>query len=165
MTAAATTFTEIFRHEHRKVRDLLFDLIEAFRARDTALARSLLTEIAALTGPHFRYEEESLYPNLVDVFGPEYVRKLLDDHDGAIRTARRLLELAGLSSLTDEQVSEAITGARSILPHVSDCDGLSIMVERLPERQIEGILQTRERALAADVDLLTWSATIRDRRV
>src|SRR5690606_33051362 len=96
---------------------------------------------------------------------PEYVGKLLDDHDGAVRTARRLVELSGLPGLTDEQVTEAVVGARSILPHVSDCDGLSIMVERLPEEQIDGILQTRERALAADVDLLTWAATIRDRRV
>ena len=48
-----------------------------------------------------------------------------------------------------------MAGARSILPHVSDCDGLSIMVERFPDERIRTILETRQRALAADVDLLT----------
>lgn len=164
MTAAAT-FTEMFRHEHRAVRDLLFDLIDAFGARDQARARDLLGEIATLTGPHFRYEEESLYPDLVEVFGAEYIEKLLDDHDGAIRTARRLVELADQDRLDDSRIAEAVAGARSILPHVSDCDGLSIMVERFPSERIATIFDTRERALSADVDLLTWAASIRSRRV
>jgi hypothetical protein len=164
MTAAAT-FTDVFRQEHRQVRDLLFDLIDAFRARDSAEARALTVRIAALTGPHFRYEEESLYPSLVDVFGADYVEKLLGDHDGAVRTARRLVELAAVDDLTDAQVEEAVAAARSILPHVSDCDGLSIMVERFPTDRIESIFETRQRALDDDVDLLTWAADIRSRRV
>lgn len=164
MTAVAT-FTDVFRQEHRAVRDLLFDLIDAFNARDAARARQLLTRLAALTGPHFRYEEESLYPNLVDVFGADYVDKLLDDHDSAVRTARRLVELAGRDELTDADVAEAVAGARSVLPHVSDCEGLSIMVERFPQERVEGIVQTRQRALDADLDLLTWAATIRNRPV
>lgn len=158
-----TTFTETFRQEHRQVRDLLFDVISAFQGRDLERARTLLGEIAALTGPHFRYEEEALYPNLVDVFGPDYVDKLLADHDQAVRTARRLVELAGLASLSDAEVDEAVAGARSILPHVSDCDGLSIMVERFPDGIVGDILSARDRALAADVDLLSWARTIRDR--
>jgi hypothetical protein len=101
-----------------------------------------------------------VHPNLVDVFGAEYVDKLLGDHDGAIRTARRLVELASLDSLDDAQVAEAVAGARSILPHVSDCDGLSIMVERFPEERIDTILDTRQRALTADVDLPTWAGDI-----
>jgi hypothetical protein len=87
------------------------------------------------------------------------------DHDGAVRTARRLVELANLDDLDDAGTAEAVAGARSILPHVSDCDGLSIMVERFPDERIRTILETRQRALAADVDLLTWAATIRDRQV
>lgn len=162
MTAAAT-FTTMFRQEHREVRDLLFELIDAFQARDIAQAQALLGRVAALTGPHFRYEEECLYPNLVDLFGSDYVDKLYGDHDGAVRTARRLVELAGLGELTDAQVAEAVAGVRSILPHVSDCDGLSIMVERFTDERIDDIFQTRRAALDADVDLLTWAATIRSR--
>lgn len=162
MTASAT-FTAVFRREHRAVRDMLFELIDAFQNRDQARAQTLLARVAALTGPHFRYEEESLYPHLVDVFGADYVDKLYDDHDAAVRTARRLVELAGREELTDAEATEAVAGARSILPHVSDCDGLSIMVERFPEERVNGIFQTRQAALDAGVDLLTWAATIRNR--
>ena len=38
------------------------------------------------------------------------------------------------------------------------------MVERLPDERIRTILETRQQALAADVDLLTWAATIRGRQ-
>jgi hypothetical protein len=157
------TFTDIFRQEHRAVRDRLFDLIEAFRSGDTVRARDLLAEVTALTGPHFRYEEESLYPSLVEVFGREYVDKLLGDHDGAVRTVRRLIELAGRDGLDASQRAEAVAGVQSILPHVSDCDGLSIMVERFPEDRIRTILDTRRQAQASNLDLLTWAGSVRER--
>ncbi len=157
------TFTDVFRQEHRAVRDRLFDLIEAFRAADTARARALLVEITALTGPHFRYEEESLYPSLIEVFGRSYVDKLLDDHDGAVRTVRRLIELASQDNIDGRESDEAVAGVQSILPHVSDCDGLSIMVERFPEDRVRTILDTRQRAQASNLDLLTWASTVRGR--
>jgi hypothetical protein len=143
----------------------LFDLIEAFRAGDTVRARNLLVEITALTGPHFRYEEESLYPSLVEVFGRDYVDKLLADHDGAVRTVRRLIELAAEHSLDDSQRDEAVAGAQSILPHVSDCDGLSIMVERFPEERVRTILDTRRQAQDSNLDLLAWAGSARGRPV
>lgn len=66
----ANTFVEAFRHEHRVVRDLVCALIGAFEERDPAQARALLRQVVAVAGPHFRYEEESLFPLLVDVVGP-----------------------------------------------------------------------------------------------
>jgi hypothetical protein len=49
------------------------------------------------------------------------------------------------------------------LPHVSDCDGLSIMVERLSEEKIRSILDARDRALQAGLDLLSWANEVRAR--
>src|SRR6516165_5355764 len=86
-------FAAVFREEHRIVRDLLFDLLDAYELGDSTRARKVLSEVARITGPHFRYEEEALYPALVPVFGPEYIEKLLGDHDFAIASARRLVEL------------------------------------------------------------------------
>lgn len=156
-------FTRIFREEHRIVRDTLLDLIDAFKARDRERARSLLQQAAAFVGPHFRYEEEALYPALVTIFGPEYIEKLLTDHDGAIRTAAELVDLAGKESLTDAEVMRATRDVQRILPHVSDCDGLSIMVERLPEETVQRILDVREKARQEGLDLLTWANTVRAR--
>src|SRR5574340_164669 len=95
MSVLVSEFTETFRGEHRQVRDRLLELIEAFGQRDRARIGSLPEQVARLTGPHFRYEEESLYPALVDIFGPDYIDKLLADHDQAIANAARLVELAG----------------------------------------------------------------------
>jgi len=44
----------------------LLDLIQAFQDRNLSRARELLGRVAALTGPHFRYEEEALYPALTE---------------------------------------------------------------------------------------------------
>lgn len=52
----ADRFTQVFREEHRQVRDFLLDLIQAFQDRNLPRARELLGRLAALTGPHFRYE-------------------------------------------------------------------------------------------------------------
>jgi len=161
----ADQFTQIFREEHRKVRDLLLDLIQAFRERNRPHIHALLNQIAALTGPHFRYEEESLYPSLVEIFGQEYVEKLLEDHDGAIRSAGRLIQLSNKDPLTEEDIAEATRLIRGILPHVSDCDGLSIMVERLPSTKVQHILDARDRSLQEGLNLVDWAGRVRQRRI
>ncbi|HLG13244.1 MAG TPA: hemerythrin domain-containing protein [Blastocatellia bacterium] len=160
---SAEQFTQIFRDEHRKVRDVLFDLIQAFDRRDPQRIGALLGEAASYAGPHFRYEEESLYPALVEVFGRQYIEKLLHDHDRVIGTAARLVELSGKQALSVDDVAEATELVRSILPHVSDCDGLSIMVERLPAATVQDILATRERAWSENLELFTWTSGVRTR--
>ena len=158
----AQEFTDVFRAEHRDVRDTLLDLIDAFSARDPERIEAALGTTARLTGPHFRYEEESLYPSLVQIFGGEYIDKLLGDHDVAIGTAVRLVELAE-GPLSDADVEEAVRLVRSVLPHVSDCDGLSIMVERLEDDEIGRIFGTRETAQEEDLGLLEWAERVRGR--
>lgn len=164
-TATFDQFATIFTSEHRTVRDLLLDLIHALQAHDLAAAEALLSGIAAVTGPHFRYEEEALYPALTAIFGDNYVEKLLADHDFAIASAARLVKIVHQASLDDADEAEAIRLVRGILPHVSDCDGLTIMVEVLPVSTVESLLETREAALAAGLDLLTWAAGVRARPV
>jgi len=161
----AQEFTQLFREEHRQVRDLLLDLQQAFERRDNTQAQQIVQRIAELTGPHFRYEEESVYPALIGIFGEEYVSKLLSDHDRVIASARRLAALAQTNPLGEAEVQEARALIRSVLPHVSDCDGLSIMVERLPEEQVSGILATRAHALSEGIDLMRWASEVRQRRV
>ncbi|GBC96069.1 hypothetical protein HRbin16_01870 [bacterium HR16] len=161
----AQEFTQLFREEHRQVRDLLLDLQQAFERRDNTQAQQIVQRIAELTGPHFRYEEESVYPALIGIFGEEYVSKLLSDHDRVIASARRLVALAQTNPLGEAEVQEARALIRSVLPHVSDCDGLSIMVERLPEEQVSGILATRAHALSEGIDLMRWASEVRQRRV
>ncbi|KAB8180933.1 hemerythrin domain-containing protein [Microbispora catharanthi] len=161
--AISDVFRETFRDEHREVRNLLFALVDAFTAHDVTTARHIVSAIAEATGPHFRYEEESMYPRLVPIFGEEYVRKLVADHDGAIRNVRELAQLTDHGQIDQAQAERGIELTRQILPHVSDCDGLSIMVETLPQDDVLDILAIREAALEKNLDLLTWAGTVRAR--
>ncbi|MBZ0283415.1 MAG: hemerythrin domain-containing protein [Anaerolineae bacterium] len=161
----ADQFTQVFREEHRKVRDVLFDLIHAFKNRDKPSIQLLLHKMVMCAGPHFRYEEEAMYPELVEIFGEEYVQKLLEDHDRAIGTTKRLIEITQKNEFTDEETVETIRLTRTILPHVSDCDGLSIMVESLPSQVVQHILDCRDASLSEGVDLMLWASTIRNRPI
>lgn len=159
----AEKFTSIFREEHRQVRDLLLGLASAAKDRNKARFQTLLGELAGLTGPHFRYEEESLYPELTAFFTDEYVEKLYGDHDMAIRSAKKLVELAAKDNLSDDDVQTAVRILQSIMPHVTDCDGLSILIETLPDEKLQKILDTRDRAGARGLDLLAWADSERER--
>ncbi|MGW3363022.1 hemerythrin domain-containing protein [Streptosporangium canum] len=171
MLSIADHFTETFHAEHREVRDLLLALIDAFKSGDAAQVGKLVETLSAAIGPHFRYEEEAMYPGLLPLFGRNHVDKLLNDHDDAIRNIRELAELAEPAMLNDlekigeDQAARGIELVREILPHVSDCDGLSIMVETLPEDDVVHILATHDVARETDADLLTWVRTMRTRHV
>lgn len=102
-TPLADRFTQIFGAEHRAVRDGLLELCDAFTVGDLPRIRRVLQAVAVATGPHFRYEEESLYPGLANIFGPEYIEKLLTDHDNVMAAARRLVALAEQSELTEAE--------------------------------------------------------------
>ena len=45
---AVEEFTEVFRTEHRQIRDLLLELADAFRDRDTGRVRALIAPTASL---------------------------------------------------------------------------------------------------------------------
>jgi len=80
-----------------------------------------------------------------------------------IGAAERLVVLSGQDRLSDAEVAEALRHVRGMLPHVSDCEGLSIMVERFPDDQVEFVLDARQRSLREGRDLITWARDIRER--
>ena len=154
-------FAQVFWQEHWQVRDTLLDLVRAFQNRDRIPSR--LTQAPVYTGSRFRYEVESLYPALEEIFGREYIEKLPCDHDRVIGTAKKLIELAGKGPLTDDDVAATTRYIRGMLPHVSDYDGLSLMVERLPSEKVAAVLGTRERSLKAGLNLMQWANEVRRR--
>ena len=149
-----------FREDHRKVRDGLLDIIKALKAKDVVTARQILGNLNVLVGPHFRYEEETLYPALRTLLG-EYVDQLIKEHDGVIDTARACAALLQKDTLSDKEATEASNAARAILIHVSNCDGLAILSERLTPEELDHLGTKYASARAAGVPLLDWAATIR----
>lgn len=149
-----------FREDHRKVRDGLLNMIDALKLKDILRARKILGDLNTLVGPHFRYEEEALYPTL-RVFLGEYVDQLLSEHDGVINTAIACLELLQKDKLSDEESEQAANAARALLVHVSNCDGLAILSERLTDDELKDLGEKFAQARKQGVTLLDWANNIR----
>lgn len=162
MATAKLDPIEEFREDHRKVRDGLIDIIKALQKKDVVSARKILGNLNVMIGPHFRYEEETLYPSL-RVFLGEYVDQLVTEHDGVIDTARTCANLLQKDTLTDKEANEAANAARALLIHVSNCDGLAILSERLTPGELDELGNKFAAARAAGVPLLDWASTIRNK--
>lgn len=161
MTQQLDVFQE-FKEDHRKVRDTLFELKSAFQAKDPARAREILGRLNELAGPHFRFEEETLYPALSPVL-EDYVSKLITDHDGAVVTARQAAQLVQKDAFSDADVQAGVRAVLSLLPHVSDCDGLAIFMETLDAGVVEGIAVNIRKSREEGLPLLEWADTVRGR--
>lgn len=159
MTTLFDPITE-FRADHRKVRDGLLVLASAAETGDLETARKTLGAIDTLVGPHFRYEEESLYPALREFLG-EYVDQLVAEHKGVIDTAKVAASLLSKPTLTKEEGSAVAKAARSLLVHVSNCDGLNILAERFSNEKLTSLGQKYQASRKAGVGLLKWADTIR----
>ncbi len=149
-----------FREDHRKVRDGLLNLSDALQNHDLAKARQILGNINTLVGPHFRYEEEALYQTLRQFLG-EYVDQLLKEHDNVIDTAKSAAQLLSKNKLTEEETTSAIKAARSLLVHVSNCDGLGILTERLNAKELGQLAEKFIQSRKLGVPLLEWADKIR----
>ena len=157
---------EEMNRDHKKVRDILLKLIEDIENRDVEGALEMLLELDKLGGPHFRAEEETMYPILKRFFGEEYYNRLLEEHDRVIRAGRKIAETLGKGSITDDEAEELIRLIRNeILPHPVTCEGLGIFMERLSEDELNKIAESIEEARREGVPLLQWAENIRERKV
>lgn len=158
-TASKTDFERFvdgFRTEHREALQAFLGIAEAFRQRDGARIGELMGMANAGIGPHMQYEEETMYPSLVQFLGADYVAKMLSDHDRAFGVAGRLMELAGHQPITDDDIAEADSLVKGLIPHVSDCDGLVVFLELLPEREQRALCASRDRAVKEGLSMMEW---------
>ena len=156
----------IFKEDHAMVRDLLLQLIESLKAKDVQKSLELLITLDKLGGPHFRFEEESIYPILKKFYGDEYYEYLLSAHDRVIKAARHIAEVLGKGEITDEEAEDLISLIRrDILPHPIECEGLVLLTEKLTEDELNQIAESIEQARKDALPLLEWADKIRRRKV
>lgn len=154
------------KKDHYMVRDLLLDLIENIKAKNVEKSLEILINLDKLGGPHFRFEEETLYPLLEKFYGKEYLEYLLSAHDRVIKAARRIAEVLGKGEINDEEADELISLIRrDILPHPIECEGLVLLAEKLSKEELEKVAESIERSRAEGVPLLEWASSIRERKV
>lgn len=151
--------------DHKQVRDTLLDLISAVERRDAVKSLEILIRLDKLTGPHFRFEEESFYPAVTQFFGDDYHQYLLGVHDRIIRTAKELAGVFGKGEITEEEAARLPGVIRTqVLTHPVECEGLALFAERLSKKELDRIADNLEASQKADVPLLTWADTIRARK-
>lgn len=156
-------FIQKFQNEHRIIRDTLINMIAALGNKDLEQSKDLLLTLNTSAGPHFRYEEEALYPALVDVFGPAYIAKLYTDHDIVIARTKRLRTMLEQHSKPVDYAL-AIKDVQALLPYVSDCEGLAVLLERFDDLKVSKIASVQQKSWKRNLDLFTWSETVRGRK-
>jgi hypothetical protein len=149
-------FLETFKQEHQTILDGLLDLRGAIRQRDAARAQELVRALDQVMGPHFRVEEEALYPMLTDYLGTENVRNLLDEHRGAIAAMHLFKQHMGDPAWLQAQGPEALKMLEGFFMHVTSCDGLSIIIERFSDTQKIELAEHLDRVQAEPLPLTEW---------
>lgn len=152
---------ETFQTEHREVRDTLLGLSDAIEKEDLDRARELVEEANRHAGPHFQYEEDALYPALIQFFGEAKVKELIEEHDEAIEAARTLAELTQQDTLSEADKQEALRQLPTMLVHVSDCDGLTVYLEKVDDEVFEDIERSIEAAHDQELTLTEYAETVR----
>lgn len=161
MSSVRDDVIETFQEEHRDVRDILLELSDAIEDEDLPRARELVAKADDHAGPHFQYEEDALYPSLIQFFGEAKVKELVEEHDDAIEAARTLGEITDQDSLSEEDKQEALRQLPTMLVHVSDCDGLTVYLEKADDEVFEKIQESIETAHHQDLSLTEYAETVR----
>lgn len=138
--------------EHRQMLALLGELEAAGGRHDAVRLGSLAREARAIAEPHFRYEQRSLFPQLLGALGPERVEQLYADQDGAVEALLQIEALAESGPLRDSGAAEACRLARAARASVESCDAACDALDQQPPEVAERVLAARRRVLAEVFD-------------
>jgi hypothetical protein len=152
------------KSDHAQVRDILLDLIDAISKRDAERALEILIRLDKLTGPHFRWEEESFYPAHEKIFGRQYLEYLLGVHDRIVKRGKELAAILSKGEITEEEAKVLPEIIRNeVLPHPIECDGITLLTTKLSKEELEKMAVELERCRKEGIPLLQWGETIKDR--
>lgn len=153
-----------FKADHAKVRDILLELIDVVGKRDATTALEILLRLDKLTGPHFRWEEESFYLAHERFFGRQYLEYLLSVHDRILKRGKELAEILGTGKITAEQAKALPDIIRfDVLSHPIECEGILLFTGKLPKNELDKMAKELERCRNEGIPLLEWGDTIKDK--
>jgi RND superfamily putative drug exporter len=134
--------------EHRQLLDLLVEIELASESRRAERVVALAGQLRRLAEPHFRYEQQALFPQLVDPLGAEYVRGLYTAQEGVFEALGRIESLAESDSSPRSAAAETRRLVRSARSSLITCDAAAEVLERGPAESADRVLAARELALA-----------------
>lgn len=90
---------------------------------------------------------------------------MLGVHDRIIGSAKVLAEILGKGEITKEEGEKVVATIRKdILPHPIECEGLTLLAEKLGQGELDTIAQNLESARREDIPLLVWADKVRVRK-
>ncbi len=135
-------FLRAFKEEHKVILNELLELRKVVNNRDNEAAAKLVEDLDRIMGPHFKVEEEALYPMLREYFGDENVEKLIEEHDIATSAMIEFKNNIGNKGYLEEHARDTLKHLQGFFMHVTSCDGLSIIIDRFSDEQKQE-LETR----------------------
>lgn len=149
-------FLQAFKEEHKAILDHLLMLRGAIRHGDSSEARRIVNSLDVIMGPHFRVEEEALYPMLKEYFGEEKVQRLLEEHSVATEAMNEFKQNIGNETYVKEHGEVVLKKLQGFFMHVTSCDGLSIIIEKFPEDQKRKLAFHLAKVRAEAIPLTLW---------
>lgn len=149
--------------DHKKARDAYFEFVKAIDERNKRQAKDIFNILDQVMGPHWKWEEESLYLAVKEHLSEELYNSLMKEHDECIDMMRKLDAIFKKWFLSAADWAEAKKSAILILYHIATCDGLAIMMERLGEEDLWNLRQAIFAARQKAIPLLNWAKMLRKR--
>jgi hemerythrin HHE cation binding domain-containing protein len=123
---------------------------------DSSEARRIVNFLDVIMGPHFRVEEEALYPKLKEYFGEENVKRLLEEHSVTTETMNEFKQSIGDETYVKEDGEDVLKKLKGFFMHLTSCDGLSIIIEKFPENQKRKLAFHLAKVRAEAILLTLW---------
>lgn len=147
---------KMFHEEHAEVVQALVDLRIAIQSRNPAQVRATLDLTNELIGPHFKFEELYLYPQLKEFLGEPGIMRLLNEHDAILRGIWSLRKLATMDTWTSPDAESAAAALELMWGHPIRCDGLCLYIERLPDHVQSELLEQLQELRRQGTTLLEY---------
>ncbi|MCW0482298.1 hemerythrin domain-containing protein [Gaoshiqia sediminis] len=156
-------FIEEFRNDHVFMRNLLLQMTEACLKKDKKKATASLNQLNAFAGPHYRFEEEVLFKELLPVLGSEYIHKLFTDHDFVIARIHRLIEIFTSDYLAEPDFEEGIVLLQSLQLQLIECESICPKMKSFGMKKSLRLLEVMNEIRMKSKDLTSWAESERNR--
>ena len=134
--------------EHERMLELLAAVEAAGERRDGERMGPLAREARIAAEPHFRYEQRSLFPQLLGALGPDRVERLYAEQDEAVEALLEIEALAEAGPPAASDLAESRRLARAARASVESCDAAcEAVLGGQPPEVAERVLAARERVL------------------
>jgi hypothetical protein len=151
-----SNFLGAFKEDHKIILNNLLSLKDAVKRKDTKNAASLVVFLDDIMGPHFRVEEEALYPMLTEYFGEDNVERLLEEHTLATDAMNEFKHNIGSERYMVEHGEDTLKKLQGFFLHVTSCDGLSIIIEKFSDDQKKNLDAHLAKVREEGIPLTVW---------